>query len=177
MKRILATMLFSIATIYAVDAHADIVFPAIANQFAVTFVIGFYWSILIALLILVIETFFIKKLLNLNIFPTIVFSFGVNLLSSIAGVLIASFAVHGKNIFAYGNMRFGTYLGMIPGYGFSVLIEGLLLIVCASLLKRSVSLSNCLKISASMNLCSYMLLLLSIFIADFVSKGQVFNIH
>ena len=170
------TSLFLLSNV--INAYADVVLPAIANQFAVTFAFagaGWWCSIIIGVLILIVETFFIKKLLSLNFSSAFGLSFAINFASSFAGILITSFTFHGKNIFAYGNMRFGTYFGMIPGYAFTVLFEGLFLILCSSLLKRSKKAVNCYKTSAVMNFFSYLILLVSLIIAD-LTKGQNFHI-
>lgn len=169
---ILSLLLFKSANVYA-----DIVFPAIANQFAIAFVVGFYWSVVMALLILFIETVFIKNLLSLNYFTAFIFSFIINLISSVAGVVITAIPFgHGGNIFAYGNMKFGTYLGLIPGYILTVLLEGLVLVICVLLLKREKRALDCFKTSAWMNFCSYLVLLVGIIIADVLTKGNNFNI-
>ncbi|MBU0547310.1 MAG: hypothetical protein KJ710_03600 [Candidatus Omnitrophica bacterium] len=170
---ILAVALFLLFK--ATNVYANIVFPAIANQFAVSFVVGFYWSVVMALLILFIEAFFIRKLLSLNYFIAFIFSFIINLISSFAGVIITAFTFgHGRNIFAYGNMKFGTYLGLIPGYVLTVLFEGLILALCVSLLKREKRASDCFKISALMNFYSYLILLVGIIAADIMTKGNNF---
>jgi hypothetical protein len=102
----------------------------------------------------------------------------LNLISSVAGVIITAIHFgHGGNIFAYGNMKFGTYLGMIPGYIVTVLLEGLFLVLCVFLLKREKRALDCFKTSALMNFCSYLILLAGILIADIVTKGKNFNIH
>jgi hypothetical protein len=170
---VLSLLLFKTA-----DVYADIVFPAIANQFAVAFVVGFYWSVVMALLILFIEAAFIKNLLSLNYFTALIFSFIINLISSVAGVIITAIPFgHGGNIFAYGNMKFGTYLGLIPGYILTVLLEGSVLVLCALLLKRKKTALECFKTSALMNFCSYLVLLAGIIIADVMTKGNNFNIR
>jgi len=158
----------------ATNVYADIVFPAIANQFAVSFVVGSYWSVVMALLIVLIEAIFIKQLLSLNYLIAFIYSFIINLISSAVGILITSIPYYGENIFAYDNMRFGTYLGLIPGYILTVLLEGLLLILCVLLLKRKKKALDCFKTSALMNFCSYLILLIGIIIADVVTKGNNF---
>ena len=173
------SVIFLLVMFNAINAYADIVLPAIANQFAVSFALngeGWGCSIIIGILILIVEAFFIKKLLFLSFSSAFGYSFAINLASSFVGILITSFAFSGKNIFAYGNMRFGTYLGMIPGYVFTVLIEGLLLILCSALLKRSNKVSECFKTSVIMNFCSYLILLVSLIVADFLTKGQNFHV-
>ena len=97
----------------ASNVYADLVFPAVANQFAIAFVVGFYWSVVMALFIVLIEAVFIKNLLSLNYFIAFLVSFIINFISSVTGIIISAF-FGGNNIFAYGNMRFGTYLGLIP---------------------------------------------------------------
>jgi hypothetical protein len=162
----------------ATDAFANLVFPAIANQFAVAFVLGSLWAALIALAILIVETLFIKKLLSCGFLSAFGDSFFVNLASSFLGIFIFGiFLGSGKGIFAYGNMRLGTYLGLVPGYVLTVLIEGLLLMACAMLLRRRLKVPDFFKVSALMNLCSYLILLASIMAADILTNGQNFNIR
>lgn len=160
------------------DVYADIVFPAIANQFLITFVVGLYWSVVMALLILFIEAIFIKNLLSLKYFTAFIFSFIINLISSVAGAIITAIHFgHGRNIFAYGNMKFGTYLGLIPGYILTVLLEGLVLVLFVFLLKREKKALDCFKTSVLMNFCSYLILLVGIIIVDIMTKGNNFNIR
>jgi len=178
MKKIAtATTILILVLFYTNNVYADLVFPAIANQFMVAFVVGFYWSILIAVTILIVEACFIKKLLSVKLFQAFWYSFLVNLGSCIVGIIIVTIPFSGgRNIFSYGNMRLGTYLGLIPGYILTVLIEGLLLIACAKTQKLNLKKVDCFRTSAVMNFFSYLILLVCIMIADSLTKGQNFHI-
>ena len=178
MKKILFVLM---ALLFSTQmAYADIVLPAIANQFVVMFAFagaGWWCAIIVAFLILIVETFFIKKLLSLNSSSAFGYSFAINFVSSVAGLVITLIPFSsGKNIFAYGDMRLGTYLGMIPGYVITVLIEWLLLIWCSEALKRNNKKFDCFKTSGGMNFCSYLILLVSLIIADVLTKGQNFHV-
>lgn len=157
-------------------AYANLVFPAIAQQFMVSGIIPAYWSIVMAALILIIETVFIKKLLLLNLFFSFLTSFAVNLLSSVCGIIIVSMLpIHLKgNILSYGNMRLGTYIGLLPGYILTVCLEGLLLIVLSKIVLKKVKKTTCMRTSMIMNLLSYAVLLMGIFTADILTHGQNF---
>ena len=48
------------------NSYANIVFPAITHQFMISAVVRSYWSIVMAISILIIETFFIQKLFAIN---------------------------------------------------------------------------------------------------------------
>lgn len=157
------------------NAYANIVFPAIAHQFMVSIVVPSYWSMILAILILIIESLFISKLFRLNFIFSFILSFFINLISSVSGVFITNFFSDG--IFAYKNMKLGTYLGMIPGYVLTVILEGLLLFLISLLIKIKIRLFNCIKTSIIMNLFSYLILLAGILIADFATKGKVFNTY
>jgi|GEM_PF-1866590 len=167
-----------ILLLISTEAHADVIFPAIANQFMVSAVVPSYWSVVMAIVILSIETFFIKKLLSTGIVSSFAGSVLVNLASSVVGVFISAFAfsAFASGIFAYKDMRLGTYLGMIPGYILTVLLEGTLLFMIALMIKKKVKMIECIRTSALMNFFSYLIILTGVFIADVVTSGGIFKI-
>jgi len=164
------------------DSYANLVFPAVAHQFMVSLVIPSYWSIVMALLILIVETFFIKKLFTVNYIISFIFSFIINAISSIAGAFIVTFfefparKISG-GIFAYANMRLGTYVGMVPGYILTVLLEGVLLFLIALIMKKKLKMSPCMKTSAIMNCFSYLIIIIGVIIADIMTKGANFKTY
>lgn len=165
------------------SAQADLVFPAIVNQFMISGVVPSCYSVILAILVLLIESYFLNKFWNKNWFVSFVLAFMINLLSSIAGIFILMrywFLFIPREItsgiFEYTNMRLGTYLGMIPGYFLTVLVEWILLMLLAKIFFRGKSgLKPLLKLSATMNAFSYLILLLGIAIADILTKGQNFK--
>ena len=72
-------------------------------------------------------------------------------------------------------MRLGTYLGLIPGYVSTVLLEGLLLFLITLVIKRKPLMTISMKTSAIMNFFSYMIILFGILIVDFMTKGANFE--
>lgn len=177
-KRIFSTVLFVV--FLCEKAQADIVFPAIAHQFAVSLVIPSYYSILLAVAVLIIEGFFIKRFFIKNWFYSLGLAFLINFASSILGVFIVSFLEFFTRsicmgIFGYANMRIGTYLGMMPGYVITVLVEWLLLLNWTLLrCKNRFESKNLFKLSLMMNFSSYLILLLGIFLADILTHGKNF---
>jgi hypothetical protein len=164
------------------NSYADIVFPAIAHQFMVSLVVPSYYSVIMAVLVLLVETLFIQKLFTVNYIFSFVISFMINLISSIVGVFVVSLfepamRVIGIGIFGYSNMRLGTYLGMIPGYILTVLLEGVLLFLIALVIRKKSEIISCLKVSTIMNFCSYLIILIGIIIADFMTKGANFKTY
>ncbi len=164
-------------------AQADIVFPAIAHQFMVSLVIPSYYSVLLAIFVLLIEAFFIKRFFQKNWIYGFGWAFLINLISSIAGIFIVTF-LEGMTrdicmgVFGYHNMRLGTYLGMIPGYFITVLMEWLLLLLLTKLFsKNKYEPRNLFNLSLMMNICSYLLLLAGIFLADIMTNGQNFKTY
>jgi len=172
-RRVFFLLLLTIFNV--VDAHADVVFPAISKQFAVTLVLGNYWAFLMAVTILAIEAVFIKKLFSCHIVVAFIASFGINFISSFVGILLSIFSFSGNHIFAYGNKRLGAYLGMGPGYVMTVIIELIVLLIVMNALKQKIRFLACLKTSILMNFCSYALLLAGIFIADVLTHGDAFR--
>lgn len=162
-------------------AYANIVFPAVANQFMSATVLGGpYLTVSVALLILLVETFFIKRLLCSNYLAAFCVSFAINFISSVAGIFGSVFIsgyLENKNIFAYGNMRLGTYFGLIPGYVLTVLLEWVVLTMFKMALKLKKTDLDCLKTSVIMNLYSYIVLFAGILIADILSSGQNFRAY
>lgn len=164
-------------------AQANIVFPAIAHQFMVSLVIPSYYSVLLAVLVLLVEAYFIKKFFQKNWIFALGWSFLINFISSIAGVFIVTFLEYPTRalcmgIFGYSNMRLGTYLGMVPGYFITVLIEWLLLLLLTKLFfKNKYEPMNLFNLSLIMNICSYLLLLAGIFLADIMTNGQNFKTY
>jgi len=180
MKRIKMLMIVFSLLFFSTKAYADIVFPAIAHQFMVGMVVPSYYSVIMAVLILLIETFFIQKLFAINYIISFIVSFIVNLISSILGVFIVGFLELGTRyicmgLFGYSNMRLGTYLGMIPGYLLTVLCEAALLFQIALMIKKKVKTTECIKTSAIMNFLSYLIILIGVIIADIVTKGANFK--
>lgn len=163
------------------SARANIVFPAIAHQFMVSVVVPSYYSVIMAVLILTIEAVFIGKLFSINFARSFVFSFIINLLSSAAGAVITSiFLGRGSlsglaGVFAYRDMKLGTYLGLFPGYVLTVIFEWFLLLLAPvaakSMLRRGLIFKTCV----IMNLSSYIILILGIFLADVLTGGEVFK--
>ena len=80
-------------------------------------------------------------------------------------------------VFSYGNMRLGTYLGLIPGYILTVLLEGVVLFLIARVIKRKVKIIDCAKTSMFMNFFSYLVILAGIFIVDFFTGGKYFQTY
>jgi hypothetical protein len=162
-------------------AYANLVFPAIAHQFMVSAVVPSYYSVLIAVLILIVEAGFIRKLFAVNFFLALSISFVINLISSAVGIFLAAvFFGNGglegiMGVLGYKSMRAGTYLGLIPGYVFTVLLEGVLLILMAKLIKIKIGITSVFKVSAFMNSCSYGIILAGVIISDFLTKGKVFQ--
>ena len=162
-------------------AYADLVFPAIAHQFMVSMVVPSYYSIILAVMILAIEAYFIKKLFAVSFVFSFVLSFIVNLISSAAGAFLTTIffgrgGLEGiMGILGYRDMRFGTYLGLVPGYIFTVILEGFLLILSGKLINKETRLKPVFKTSTFMNLYSYAIILISIVFADILTKGKVFR--
>jgi hypothetical protein len=187
--RCLSYLLVTIAVILSCvkDAYANVIFPAIARQFMVSMVVPSYYSVAMAVLILLIEAFFIHKLFTVNYIISFVISFIINLISSVVGAFLtgAIFGVGGREgilgILGYNNMRLGTYLGMLPGYVLTVLLEGLLLFLIGLMvnliIKRKISMAACMKTSAIMNFFSYLVIIVGVFIADLVTKGANFKTY
>ncbi|MDD5596107.1 MAG: hypothetical protein PHY94_07710 [Candidatus Omnitrophica bacterium] len=162
-------------------AYANVVFPAIANQFMISTVVRSYYSVLMAILILFIEAIFIRKLFSINFIWSFIISFVINLLSSIAGMALTGLTFGSgrltgiAGILGYKNMRLGTYLGLIPGYFLTVILEGCLLILVALVINSKVKRASIFKTSMTMNLFSYLVILVGIIIADIATGGKVFN--
>lgn len=162
-------------------AYANIVFPAIAHQFMVSMVVRSYYSVVMAVLILAIEAFFIRRLFLINFIWCLILAFTINLISSVFGVILTSvFFGRGdlvgiSGILGYKDMRLGTYLGLIPGYVITFVLEGFLLALFALLIKRKLKLTSIFRASIVMNLFSYIVILLGVFIADIATRGQVFR--
>ncbi len=163
------------------ETQADLVFPAITHQFAASLVIPSYYSILLAVFVLLIEAYFIKKFFSRTFFYGFGLSFLINLFSSILGFVIVSCLESWARdisigIFSYDNMRLGTYLGMIPGYGITVLVEWLMLLAWVKLFCRNkFEPKNLFKLSLIMNFCSYLVLLFGILMADIITHGRNFT--
>lgn len=155
---------------------ANIVFPAISHQFMMTMVTAQY-SVLLAAVILAVETFFIKKILNIGVFVSFLFSFLVNLVSSFVGVMLTAvlFGRSGSGIFGYSNMRLGTYIGLIPGYMLTVVIEWLILFFLVKAADKNVRAGTVFKSSLIMNFFSYCVIFLGVAAADLITKGEIFN--
>jgi len=179
MNRFKLLKCFLIATLgilfFSKTAHADMVFPAIAHQFMIISVIPSYWPIVMAALILIVEAFFIKKLLSISFILSLINSFAINLISSIAGIFITN--VFSSGIFAYDNMRAGTYLGLIPGYILTVLLEAALLFLITLLIKQKLKVDSLIKTTMTMNFFSYLIILLGMIIADIITKGANFSTY
>ncbi|MCK9573048.1 MAG: hypothetical protein M0R20_01415 [Candidatus Omnitrophica bacterium] len=163
------------------NSYADMVFPLISHQFIVRLAVPPYYSIIMAALILLIEVFFIRNLFATSYIISFFFSFIVNLISSIAGVFIIFcldlLVLIGIELFSYFTMRLGIYLGIILGYVLTVLLEGVLLFPIALVIKKRVKMSSCMKTSAIMNLCSYLIILIGVIITDIFTKGANFQIY
>ena len=176
-------LLLLLSSLVCQKSQADIVFPAIAHQFMVSLVFPSYYSVLLAVLVLLIEGFFIKKYFGKNWIYGLGLSFLINLISSVFGVFVVTFLEFPTRamcmgIFGYQNMRLGTYLGMFPGYFLTVLVEWLLLLCWAKLFsKDKFEPKNLLNLSVMMNFFSYLVLFFGVFIADIVTHGQNFKTY
>jgi hypothetical protein len=163
------------------EAHADIVFPAIAYQFMVSFIVPSYYSVLLAVLVLLVEAFFMKKFLSRTGAESLGLSFLINLFSSILGFFIVTFLepftreiVMG--IYGYSNMRMGIYFGMLPGYVITVLVEWLFLLGWVKWVYRvKYEAKDLIKLSLIMNFFSYVILLGGVFFAAMITQGQNFQ--
>ncbi|MFA5200469.1 MAG: hypothetical protein WC442_06180 [Candidatus Omnitrophota bacterium] len=182
--KVLKGLLFTFLGIlfFTESLYADIVFPAIAHQFMVSLVVPSYYSIVLAVLIILVETFFIQRLFTLNFIISVILSFIINLISSVAGVFTVIFLeVWTRDIcmgiFGYSNMRLGTYLGMIPGYVLTVLLEGILLFLITPIIRKKLQIMDCIKTSALMNVCSYLIILIGVALADIITKGANFKTY
>ena len=155
-------------------AFADMILPAIVYQFLGA---GFGPSAFpIALAILFIEAYFIKRLLTVRNIPAFIVSFWVNLISSAVG-LVVLWTFFAKGMFGWDNMKLGVYIGMIPGYILTVMFECMLLIIAGLILRKKLSIEASLKISLEMNFYSYALLTVTVLVADLVTKGRFFDFH
>jgi hypothetical protein len=160
------------------EAYANIVFPAISHQFTITVIIGRSPSLFVAILILLVEAMFIKKLLSMAFLKAFALSFLVNLITSVIGFFLLSFAFSGSgHIFTYGNMKLGTYLGLIPGYILTVLIEGFLIKLLPLIRRKNIGFKSAFKTVAIMNAASYAIIFASVLIADLVTKGGCFKTY
>ncbi|MDD4899547.1 MAG: hypothetical protein PHT31_02930 [Candidatus Omnitrophica bacterium] len=162
-------------------AYANVVFPAIANQFMVSVVVRSYYSVIMAILILFIEATFIRKLFLLNFIWSFIIAFVINFLSSVAGMALTGLSFGSgrltgiAGILGYKDMRLGTYLGLIPGYFLTVILEWCLLILVALIISSKVKRAAIFKTSVLMNLFSYIIIFAGIIIADIATGGQVFK--
>lgn len=167
--------------LFCTSAEADIVFPAIAHQFIISMVVPFYYSVFLALAVLIIEGYYIKKFLGRGWFLSFIFAFVINAISSFAGVFIVThFEFITRKIvggfFGYQNMRWGTYIGMFPGYFLTVVIEWIVLVFITKLFSQSkMEWRGLLRLSTGMNVYSYLILLLGIIIVDILTKGENFK--
>ena len=173
------------------NSYADMVLPAILHQFMISMIVPFYYSVILAVLIVSVETFFLQRLFTtkkslFNFILNFVLSFIINLLSSILGALILVLLNEHRGdifsgVFGYADMRLGTYLGMIPGYALTVLIEGILLFLIAQIInliiERKLKFISCMKTSIIMNCCSYLILLIGVIIVDIMTKGSNFYVR
>ncbi len=161
--------------LFPFQAYADIIFPAIVRQFSITFVVGWCASIAIAFLIVLSETFFLKKLLHYKTLPTFLLSFIINFISSLAGFFLLFFPSDlNGHILMYGNMRLGVYLSLPIGYLLTVMVEFLTLAMFF-ILKKNLTLKSLLKTTTIMNAFSYLILLCAIIFADIISHGKCFQ--
>jgi hypothetical protein len=162
-------------------AQSNVVFGNALHEFSVSLIAPLYYLILLAIFVLFAEGYFIKKFF----FKKILYGFGlaflINFFSSILGVFIVNFLnfltrhICGL-FFGYSTMKLGTYIVMIPGYVITVLAEWLLLLVWAKLFcKNKFEPKNLFKLSLIMNFCSYLVLLLGIFLVDIITHGQNFE--
>lgn len=173
-KRFITCSLVSIfAYVLCKEAYANMIFPAVSRQFASYFVTGYY-SIAIAIAILAIEARFLQKLLSFRYVWAFVLSFICNTISSFSGFYWSTIFPN-SSIFAYGNMRLGTYLGLIPGYALTVVVEGIFLTVLFCLITEKTRPRTVFKTSMIMNLASYGILLIAILCADWLSHGKIFS--
>lgn len=165
------------------EACANIVFPAISHQFMISMVVRSYYSVVMAVLILIVEAFFIRKLFAVNFIWSFLVSFAINLISSLIGIILTG-VLFGKGsltgifgVLGYRNMRLGTYLGLVPGYLLTVILEGLLLVLIALLVRKKLGIRAIFKTSLVMNVYSYIIIALGVLIADIISKGAVFKTY
>ncbi len=128
-------------------------------------------------MILLIETYFIQELFSCKFIPGFVLSFLINFASSLAGIFLLALPFVSANVLAYGNMRLGTYLGLVPGYLFTVIIEILLLLFIVFSLKQKVKNKEVIKVSFIMNFFSYVIIVTGIAIADYLTKGEIFKTY
>ena len=148
----------------------------------VSLVVPYYYSVLLAIAVLFTEGFFIKKYFQKNWVYGFGVSFLINLISSVLGFLILAFLEYPTRaicmgIFGYENMRLGTYLGMIPGYFVTVVVEWLFLLCWARLFcKDKFEPKKLINLTIIVNFFSYLVLLGGVFIADIMTHGQNFFI-
>ena len=180
-KTLRALVLVSLLVSICRQAEANLVFPAIAHQFMVSAVVPGYYSVVLAILIVFAEAFFIKRFFQRGWVYGLILSFLINLFSSIAGVFIVT-SLEGMTrnismgIFGYADMRLGTYLGMIPGYLITVVLEGFCLLGWTILVRRELLATRRLvNLPFLMNLVSYLILSLGILAADIATNGQNFK--
>ena len=175
MKKLLFSSFLLVSLFLCGKVHANIVFPAISHQFMISSIVQSYHSILMAVMILLIETYFIQELFSCKFIAGFALSFLINLASSLAGIFLLALPFAGANVLAYGNMRYGTYLGLIPGYIFTVIIEILLLVFIAFAIKQKNKGREIIKLSVIMNFFSYIIIIAGIAIADYLTKGEIFK--
>ena len=177
MKKILFPLFLLTSLFLCGKAHANIVFPAISHQFMISTVVQSYHSVLMAIMILLVETYFIQELFSCKFIAGFALSFLINLASSLAGIFLLALPFAGANVLAYGNMRMGTYLGLVPGYIFTVMIEILLLFIIAKAIKQKIKGRELVKTAVIMNFFSYVIIVAGIAIADYLTKGEIFKTY
>ncbi|MDD5596135.1 MAG: hypothetical protein PHY94_07855, partial [Candidatus Omnitrophica bacterium] len=122
-----------------------------------------------------------RSLFSMNFIWSFIISFLLNFISSIAGVVLTSLVFGSSRlsgiagVLGYKNMRLGTYLGLIPGYILTVILEGCLLILIALMVDNKIKKAAIFKTSVLMNLFSYIIIFIGIIIADIATGGQVFK--
>lgn len=158
-----ATVLFAL---FSRDAYANIVMPLVYYQFKFIDFLGRVWSVVIILLILTIETYFIRKLYQRNLLFCFVIACLANLLSCLFGIFVFSCAIQSFNRFSQGEFLFSTwgiYVSFVPGYLLTVAIEWLILMLPLSFrINEKKKMGRSLKTSVFMNLYSYLLLVAAV---------------
>lgn len=169
-KAMLASAIFSLFMLIDIaNAYADISLPVVVGKF-ITLPFesrGWLCSIIVVILIIAIETFFVRKLLSLSFLSGFRFTFIINFVSSLFGFIITSIPIYyTKHPPPYHDNMELFIMGMVPGYLITVLLEGLILIACSSGLQLRNRTFDCFKTSALMNFFSYLILLASVIIFD-----------
>ena len=154
------------------NAYANIMVPPVMHQF-----MSFHWlglfSIFIGIAIIIIESFFIRKLLSTKSYRSFQISFFINAASTLLGPVLMYFFY--SALYFYG-IPFGSYdkettwLAFIPGYVLTIIVEGLMLAQYAWIIKKEIQIKEVFKTATVMNFFSYLILMVTFAISPFVAK-------